>query len=415
MGWEHLGSTILLAVCLGCGSAAEFSDSGAVEANAGQTDSGSATVLGSYDYYFNPSTNQTVMTPNSASSQMANHLLMSAGESQQLGQVLTSGLAFTNWSATDFLENDNSLRLPIAGLQNTEATGKHYTGLLARFSVFNPTNVNMNTTPAHATCDTSNCTVDFGDVPNGVTIRRPVFLFDPSATSFRMSIQFEGTLTTTAPTSYVSSIDVPIWPEGVLSGSVNFTGLGFGTTPTVNVGGKKVTYTSANNTLVNIDTSLNSLPVATGFTQITNGATTINGPYIVTTTRGIWNSQSKAADGSQTGTLHLLIWTNAATVPDPTTHCPPTSNFGSLYAENIAYNLSYPASQIGDLVSFISVTGTGLNVYLGYDRSSTTAGLGANDYYYFANNQTITANATNSIVGVDSNKWNYIGGGGACP
>lgn len=407
---------------ISCGSAAEY----ATESNAAvapAADDNAKTVLGSYEFSFDPATNQSALTRISGLQTVSETLVMSQNAGQQLGQTLAnSDVTLSAWSANDFIDNENSIRITNAAVQNTHSGGMHYLGLQARFLAINPTSVNMDSTPAHATCTTSpyQCTISYGDLPYNLTAKRPVYLFDPSAVSFRVGVNFEATLTNTSPTQYITDVDSTTWPQSPPYGGFVFTGLGFrgpgffDPWPELRINGS--TNGSADSTSPTQIISNSTTPCGTtsGFSEIIPyGGTSIPGPYIrANLARGLWNKRANAGDGQQTGTVHLWVWDGTGT---PTNGCPPTSNLGNFYTENIPNVTIDTTNTSSILVDNMTVTGNStLKIYIGFERPSTAAGLGNNDYYVYSTGQSVFTNRINNLPFVGGT-FSYISQSGVCP
>lgn len=417
---------VLLLSALACGSAVDSNALGTTEGeNSGVADSGS-TVLGTYEMSFNPSTGQQTMMRTSPTGMVADRLLMSADNAASLASTLgPTDFTLSAWAANDWDDGNNALNFENSAITNTNTDSKHYhySNLMAHFTVFNPTSLNMNTTPASVTCGNSGCYLAYGDVPYNTGASRDFFLFDPAGTAFKVGIQFEATLTQTAPTAYVSSVNFNWWPKNSFTDDdVTITGLGFGTKAKVSIGGTNLPILDNTDTTITLDTA--ALPDISGTLEVDNGTAKINGPYIKTRTLFGFSYASNSTEGPYNGKIYMLVWDGTATVG--ASGCPPTSNLGNYDIEN-ASPFPFPAGT-GNILgtaypwNFVDVAGTKLKIYIAYDKTGN--GLGVNsgsdqDYYYYATNQTITyhgANFAASLGAGTGSSWSYINNSNtACP
>lgn len=416
---------VLILVFWGCGSAAEFDALSRGHGSGNADDNSNATVLAHYEFFYNPLTQEQSLTPSAAISAIGETLLMSAADSARLASVLASvDVQLANWSASDWDEGNNGLEFSSAAItnRNSDPSHYHYQNLAARFTVFSPTSVNMTTSPTHVTCGTNGCTLDFSNVPYNATSTRDFFLFDPAGTAFKVGIQFEATLTSTSPTSYISNVDT-VWlplPSYMAGTSVTITGLGFGATPTVKVGSTTVTTSSASNTQVTVDTS--QMLGLTGVLTVTNGATVINGPYIKSRTLATLAYGLNSGDIARSNAkLYLMIWNGTGT--PSAGGCPPTSNFGTYDVQNISpIAMPLSAEALGEVISFLDVSGSGFKLYIAIDKSNNGLGVdasnGEKDYYYYATGQTITALSDNYLGEISQfgTPWSSLNNSNtACP
>lgn len=394
---RRLGTLIAFCSILACGTAVEMSSLPDGVANSG-ADSHSTT-LGHYQMVMDTETATYALVPETEIQNGLAELFMAPHESlQKLATTISGGdLTLTNSSTTVYEYDQNRFTIMNFNVKNTntDANHYHYTNFELRSSLFNPSSTLI--TDFEGDDPGTYSRVSFQSIPYNNSVERGIRVVNTAGASrIAFSITFDATLTTTAPTEYIKTSAVYLWPISGSIGTFPIIGAGFGASPTLKVGGTTVSYTSSSSTQIN--RNYTGLPNVTGIMTVDNGATTINGPEIISGTRGSGNiGLLPNGDGDITGTLWVMVWNGSGT-PD-VDHCPPTSNLGSWDEESVQLTLSDQFGVAGQpLMNFIGVSGSGYQVEVIFDRNRNGR-RDSGDYYAVTSGVTITANsAANTLI-----------------